>query len=367
MKKRKVNFMEDAMPSEIYQKLREKLDQYSCGFPLTESGVEFKILERIFTEEEAKMFLSLSLQVETPEEIARRLGAEPDIVGSLLRRMSDKGNVFSWHKGETVKYGAAPYILGLYEFQLNSMDKALAELCEQYFNEAFLKSIAAVDPLMRAIPIDRSLEVTRPIATYEDSRGIVKNKKLISLAKCICRVQQGLVEKGCGKPLEVCLSFGASAQHYIDQGLGRRITAEEALKVLDVAEEAGLVIQLTNSQNPGGLCCCCGDCCALLRALNQLPRPAEVVASKYFSVADTDLCTGCEFCIERCQMGAISLTDESLAQINLDRCIGCGLCVTQCPAGAIHLEIKPESRWVEPPETAMDALTMTALKRGKAA
>jgi electron transport complex protein RnfB len=149
--------------------------------------------------------------------------------------------------------------------------------------------------------------------------------------------------------------------------LGRLISVEEALKVLDVAEEAGLVIQLTNSQNPGGLCCCCGDCCALLRALNKMPRPAEVVASKYFAVADTELCTGCEFCVERCQMGAISLTEESLAQINLDRCIGCGLCVTQCPAEAIHLEIKPESRWVEPPETAMDALTMTAKKRGKAA
>jgi len=355
------------MPSEVYLRLREKLDQYSCGFPLTESGVELKILKNIFTEEEAEMFLCLSLQLETPEEIARRSGGEPDVVGPLLQKMKEKGNVFSWHKGETVKYGAAPFILGLYEFQLNRMDKELAGLCEQYFNEAFLKSIATVDPLMRAIPINRSLEVTRPIATYEDSRRIIKNKKLISLAKCICRVQQGLVDKGCGKPLEVCLSFGASAQHYIDQGLGHRITAEEALKVLDVAEEAGLVIQHSNSQNPGGLCCCCGDCCGLLRALNQLPCPAEAVASKYFAVAETDLCTGCEICLERCQMGAISLSEESLVQINLERCIGCGLCVTKCPAGAIQLEIKPEGQWIEPPKTAMDALTMMAKKRGKAA
>ena len=142
---------------------------------------------------------------------------------------------------------------------------------------------------------------------------------------------------------------------------------EEALKVLDTAEEAGLVIQNSNSQNPGGMCCCCGDCCALLRALNELPHPAEVVASKYFAVANTDLCTGCEICLDRCQMGAISLTDESLAQISLDRCIGCGLCVTKCPAGALHLEIKPEDQWVVPPKTAMEALTMMARKRGKAA
>ncbi len=235
--------MEPTKPTVIYQKLREKLDQYSCGFPLTESGVEFKILERIFTEEEAAMFLGLNLQLETAEEIARRLGTPSDVVGPLLQRMKEKGNVFYWHKGETFKYGAVPFILGLYEFQLNRMDKELAGLCEQYFTEAFLKSIGAVDPLMRAIPIHRSLEVSHPIATYEDSRRVIQNKNIISLAKCICRVQQGLVDKGCGKPLEVCLSFGASAQHYIDQGLGHRITAEEP----------GLVIQHSNSQNPGGV------------------------------------------------------------------------------------------------------------------
>jgi Na+-translocating ferredoxin:NAD+ oxidoreductase subunit B len=359
--------MEDTRLSEVFQKLREKLDQYSCGFPLTESGVEFRILERIFTEEEAEMFLGLRLQLETVEEISRRLGTQPDIVGPLLERMKEKGNIFSWHRGETVKYGAVPFVLGLYEFQLNKMDKELAGLCEQYFKETFLKSIASVDPLMRAIPINRSLEVSHPIATYEDSRQVIQNKKIISLARCICRVQQGLIDKGCGKPVEVCLSFGASAQHYIDHGLGRRITVEEALKVLDTAEEAGLVIQNSNSQNPGGMCCCCGDCCALLRALNELPRPAEVVASKYFAVADTDLCTGCEICLDRCQMGAISLADESLAQINPDRCIGCGLCVTKCPAGALHLEIKPEDQWVVPPKNAMEALTTMAQKRGKAA
>ncbi len=355
------------MPSEVYQKLREKLDQYSCGFPLTESGVEFKILKKIFTEEEAEMFLGLNLQVETAEEIAKRLGRPIETVEPILQKMNRKRNIFTWHRGETVNYGAVPYILGLYEFQLDAMDKELAKLCEQYFNEAFLDSLTSVDPLMRAIPINHSLEVSNPVATYEDSRELVKKKKLISLTKCICRVQQGLVDKGCGKPVEVCLQFGASAQHYIEQGLGRQISVEEALKVLDVAEEAGLVIQLTNSQNPGGLCCCCGDCCALLRALNKMPHPADVVISDYFAVVDQDLCPGCESCLDRCQMGAIEIQDGNTAQVNLDRCIGCGLCVTQCPTEALHLERKPESQRYIPPKNAMETLRMTALKRGKAA
>ncbi len=174
------------MVPEIYQQLREKLDQYSCGFPLTESGAEFKILEMIFTEEEAEMFLNLTLNLETGEDIARRLGRDPDSVVPLLKRMHEKGNVFGWRRGEEVKYGAVPFILGLYEFQLNRMDRELAGLCEQYFNEALLPRMAAVEPLMRAIPINRSLEAPHLVATYEDSRAIIRNKKLISLARCIC-------------------------------------------------------------------------------------------------------------------------------------------------------------------------------------
>ena len=38
------------MPSQVYYDLRDQLDQYSVGFPATESGVEMRILEKLFTE-----------------------------------------------------------------------------------------------------------------------------------------------------------------------------------------------------------------------------------------------------------------------------------------------------------------------------
>lgn len=148
-------------------------------------------------------------------------------------------------------------------------------------------------------------------------------------------------------------------------GAARQITVEEVLKVLDQAEEAGLVTEPSNSQNPGGLCNCCGECCAILCGLNKLPRPAEVVISNYFATVDPELCTGCETCLERCQMGAIALNDDEVAEINLDRCIGCGLCVTTCTGEALHLEIKPEGQRRKPPETGMEAMTAMAQKRGK--
>jgi ferredoxin len=352
------------MLSEIYRELREQLDQYSCGFPTTESGVEFEILEKLFTEEEAKMFLSLSLKAETPEEVAQRTGRDPTAVASILQRMSEKGLVFCLHKDKANCYGAVPFMLGIWEFQLGRMDRELAGLYDRYFEEAFLKSTTTVDPLMRTIPVNRSVEASHPIATYEDSREIVKSQSFIALANCICRVQQGLLDKGCQKPVEVCLLFGAWGQHYIDLGMARPITVTEALQVLDQAEEAGLVTQPSSAQNPGGLCNCCGECCAILRGLNKLPRPAEAVLCNYFGVVDAELCTGCGTCLERCQMGAIALNDEEVAEIDLDRCIGCGLCVTTCPTEALRLEIKPEDQRREPPKTGGDVVRMMAQKRG---
>ncbi|MBW2364769.1 MAG: 4Fe-4S ferredoxin, partial [Deltaproteobacteria bacterium] len=49
------------MSEEIYKKLREQLDQYALGFPETESGTEIKILRKLFTEEEASMYLDLTM------------------------------------------------------------------------------------------------------------------------------------------------------------------------------------------------------------------------------------------------------------------------------------------------------------------
>ena len=45
--------------SEIYEKLRERLDMFPQGFPRTESGVEMKILRELFTPEEAQIMLFL--------------------------------------------------------------------------------------------------------------------------------------------------------------------------------------------------------------------------------------------------------------------------------------------------------------------
>jgi len=84
--------------------------------------------------------------------------------------------------------------------------------------------------------------------------------------------------------------------------------------------------------------------------------------TNYFAVVDTELCTGCETCVERCQMDAITL-DEEKANIDLDHCIGCGLCVSTCPSDALSLKQKDKSSIRIPPTNMYKLYEQAGLER----
>ena len=357
--------LEAPMSSDVYVKLREQLDQYSVGFPATESGVEMKILKKLFTEEEARMLLNMSLMAETPEAVAGRTGRDVESVSALLEQMTGRGLLFRLNKDGNMKYAAAAFVVGIYEFQLNRLDRELAEWMEQYLEEAFDLQVTRETAPMRTVPVARSLNVAWPVAPYEDVKLIIRNKEKIAVAKCICRVQKGLLDETCDKPLEVCFSFGSHAQYYIDRGMARWIDQDEAMKILDQSEEAGLVPQPVNAVNPGGMCNCCGDCCGVLISLKKHPKPASMVLTNYYAEVDPERCTACETCLDRCQMDAITIGTEDLAEIDLDRCIGCGLCVTTCPSEALSLRLLPEDNRMKPFASIGEAMAALAEQRGK--
>lgn len=352
------------MTDSIYERLREQMDQYSTGFPSTESGVEIKILNKLFTEEEAQLYLDLSLLLEAPDSVAARTGRSPEDAAEKMETMAKKGLLFRHTKNGLKRYSAVPFVIGSYEFQLKHMDKELAELTNAFMEEAFLSSMSNNVVPLRTIPVKKSFDVVHKVAAYEDAKEIINSKKKIAVADCICRQQQSLLDKGCDKPREVCLMFGSHADYYVENNMARFIEAEEALEILDKCEKAGLVNQPANMVNPGGMCNCCGDCCGVLRALNLLPNPGELVYNKYWATTDQEACSACEVCLDRCQMNAIKIEENNAAVVDHARCIGCGLCVTTCPMDAIRLEEKPLELQVAPPATGQDLMSITAEKRG---
>jgi len=355
------------MDQDVFQKLQKQLDQYSIGFPATESGVEFKILRKLFSADAAALFTRMSPRLESAADLAARLGREPGQLATQLESMANRGLLFRLKKGGEPRYAAIPFIHGLFEFQVKNLDPELARLMEEYttdknFEQAMQTSAGA---FLRPIPVQRSVPVEHHVASYEDAAQILRAVDKIVLTDCICRKHKETVGQGCGKVMEACFMFGSMGQYYLDRGMGRQVGLDEALKVLAAAAQEGLVTQPGTAQNPAGMCNCCGDCCGVLATLNKHPKPASIVFSNHYASLDPAACTGCETCLERCQMGAIDIDADGKAIIDLDRCIGCGLCVITCPAEAITLALKPEGqRSGEPPRTGADQMRYMAQKRG---
>ncbi|MBF0099736.1 MAG: 4Fe-4S binding protein [Desulfobacterales bacterium] len=353
---------------DIFDQLRTRLDQLAF-FPKTEEKIEMKILRRLFTEEDARLFLQLTPMLQTPEEIAKKLAAsgmdhELPLLANQLESMAKKGLLFRHRKGDQVKYAIVPYIIGIFEHQLNHMDKTFAEENLAYFKSGFEKSFSGMNtPLLRTIPINKTILPELPIAPYDDVFKIVENQKIIAISPCICRRWARLTGNTCEKPEEVCFSFGAHADYYVENGMGRYISKDDAIAILKKNDEIGLVMQPFNAVKPGGMCSCCGDCCGVLKSIKMNPAPAQLVKSNYYVSVNESDCSGCETCVGRCQMEAIEIVD-AIAKINYDRCIGCGLCVSTCPTEAMSLVQKSQDHQYLPPSSGTETYLRIAKERG---
>ncbi len=352
-------------PADPYERLARHLDDLPGGFPPTDSGVELRILRRLFTPEEASLAVHLTPLPEPAHTIARRARLPLPHTSSTLETMARRGLIYRLRRGPQTLYSANQFVIGIWEFSLNSLDPDLIRDANEYFPTLFQPEVWRKAPQLRTIPVAESLPLDRPVLPYEDARQILRRHRRIAVAPCICRREHRIMGKGCNRPEETCLILGATADYFVENGLGRRITLDEALDILRLAEASALVLQPGNSQKPGNICCCCGCCCQVLKAFQRHPAPATIVSSPYLVATDEKECIGCGVCLERCQMGALSLNDGALS-LNLNRCVGCGLCVTACPTGALRLERKPTPLAPRVPKNRTAAYLHLALARGRA-
>jgi electron transport complex protein RnfB len=336
---------------QIYRKLAEHLDRLPDGFAPSETGADLRLLERLFTPQEAELATYLTLDREEARVIAGRAGLSPDEAERRLDGMARKGLIFAVYPqdGPTL-YQAAPWVIGIYEFQVNNLTEELRSAMDDYWSTRTPRPRVQTIPQMRTIPVGQSLEPRLEALPYEQVEALVRAHDRYAVAPCICRRQARLRGEGCDAPEESCLMFDEFADYYVRGGRGRAIDRAEVMDLLARADAANLVLQPTNSQRIGAICCCCGCCCGVLADLKNEPKPAEAVASAFIASLDPEVCQGCWTCLERCQMDALR-ADGDYVLLNADRCIGCGLCVSTCPSGALTLARKPESERTHVPDT----------------
>jgi len=353
------------MKNDVYSRLAAHLDDLPGGYPSTESGVELRILRRLFTPEEAEMALHLSVLPEEVKVIAHRAKLSVEKTQSLLDKMYQKGLILKIkRKDRTDLYMALQFAIGIWEYHVNDLDPELAKDVGEYIPILLDPEVWKKAPQLRTVPVNESIDHKLEILPYENVEELVKEQDKCLVAPCICRKEKKLLDEGCEKPEESCLIFGRGAELYHDRGIGRYIDREEALKILKKAEEAGLVLQPSNSKDIVNICCCCGCCCGVLRTIKNHPKPAMIVSSPFICEVDRDTCIGCGVCVTRCQMDALSLEDDK-AILDRDCCIGCGLCVTICLTDSLFLVRKPKSEQMHVPKTFRDTMIHLMKERGK--
>lgn len=344
---------------DVYRKLRKEINKMPIPFSETGSGVELRLLKHLFTPEEAQIALHLNIMPETLNRIHKRLqknGIEitKEELEKTLDNLVNKGAILGGRafeaKGKGKQYSLIHLAVGMFEFQIGRLTKGFVHDFEQYTKEQFQKDMFGTKTLqMRTIPISMAITPEIRIEPYDDMKKYVGGlREDIAVMNCVCRESAEVIGVTCSHSelRETCLTFNDAARYSIGRGYGRPITSQEAIDILNRAEEAGFVLQPQNAREPQFVCCCCIDCCHALKMVKMQSKPTDLGTVAYYTTIDPSKCKGCKKCIERCAMEAISLQDE-IAVVNLDRCIGCGACFTACKKGAHQLH-KKEKKYVPP-------------------
>jgi ferredoxin len=203
------------------------------------------------------------------------------------------------------------------------------------------------DPIMRVLPVWQAVANDANLQPWEDWREILREKPLISVVDCPCRLEVG----ACDRPVNVCLDFDRTAEYAIASGHGRKLSYEEALQVMDEAGRSGLVPTAVNTAAVTLMCNCCNDCCIEFQTLehSNIPLDHHYAKSRYEARIDQETCDGCQNCIDNCNFDAITMvkvpgSKKLKAQVDTEACYGCGCCFVVCDTKAVSLEcVRPVS------------------------
>jgi Pyruvate/2-oxoacid:ferredoxin oxidoreductase delta subunit len=358
-----------------YRHLQRRLDQPAQGAPASETLR--RILEVLFTEDEAQVVSLLPINAFTLEEAARILQKSNDEAKLILDALADKGLLFDFATGATQAYLMAPTMAGFFEFSLMRLDgrfdkRLLSELYYQYINteEDFLRRIFTLEPsIYRAFVQEAAIQERDRVVVldYERASRVVDTATCITVGTCYCRHKMQHMGQACRNPQEVCLTFNKSAESLSKHGVARQIEKAEARRILDQCIDLGLVQLGDNVQEAvNWICNCCSCCCEALVSYRKLGYNARITTN-FVSTYAGEACTACSACVDQCPVNAVTLGKDTKgndqAIVDGDRCIGCGVCVRFCRAGSLVMARRKETAFV--PKDSFERLVLSAAATGK--
>jgi ferredoxin len=363
------------MTPRSYRQLQARLDQAPQGAP--RSQALFRILEVLFSKEEARLVSVLPINMFTVREAARLWRKPEDEARAVLDGLADKGILFDFAIGEIQAYMLAPPMAGFFEFSLMRLDdrfdkRVLSELYHQYVNtkDDFIRAVFSIEPsILRAFVHEETIAERDAVVVldYERATRIIDTATCVSVGICYCRHKMQHVGRACNNPQEVCLTLNSAAATLSRHGIAREISKAEAHRILKECIGLGLV-QLGDNVQEGvnWICNCCSCCCEGLLAYRRL-RYNPRITTNFVSGEGGNECTVCGTCVKSCPVDAIALREESngddRAVVDADRCIGCGVCVRFCPTGNRVMQRRNETAFV--PKDTFERIVTSAISTGR--
>lgn len=338
----------------LYEKLAGHLSLLGMGYPPTEDLLD--ILRENFGALEAEVALAIPskvipLEPVSVEEISSRVDLSRPELKKILEGLSEKGLLF---EGPT-KSGEVGYALQQVGFSFpqtffwkgedSPHARHMANLIAKYFNRKVTREAysSRTNPY-RYVPLSGALEAgMQSVYPHHLMKKVIEGADDFAVCHCSCRMIARLRGNPCEHETEVCLKFDEIARYVIDKNLGRRVTREEARKIIGQTEAAGLVHFVDNAL--GDIkhnCNCCGCACWNVGSIKRRKIPRDILMATYFiRETDMDVCSGCGECADVCPVDAVKM-EEDRPVLDRDWCIGCGVCVTRCSNGAAKVSLRSD-------------------------
>ena len=306
------------------KKITDRVDVKLGMTQLDETSPEYYGLASVVTDEMAELALAMKVRVPTtPAEIGKKVGKDPVYVEQLFDQMSMIGLLeYNWENADHHKQWTLPiFVPGSAELMNMNLQQVEEhpEIAQFFERMAFLpltKITCMVPPGgagvgMHVIPVEKAIPATNESVDVEHiSHWLKKYEDHLGVGYCSCRNAMRLQGQGCGELQdEMCIAVGQFCDYCLETGKGRKITYEEAMEILQRAEDNGYVHQITNIDGEDkifAICNCALGSCFALRT-SQLFNTPNMSASAYRAHVDAEKCVACGKCAEVCPAGAAKL------------------------------------------------------------
>lgn len=304
----------------IILKLATKISLESLTYMgITYDDPEYRILEPIVTDAMAEICLHVTLNKgRTLEEIARRADKPVRYTLERLNELRHAGIVRCRFDDGVTTYYYPIWVPGIMEGILANREQCdenpvIGECFEEYTRRRAGILATNMGPgmgPMRVMPVGTAIASESKVASYDEVSYLIEKAHTISVGACSCRRSRRLMGEGCGHLEEdMCMYLNDNARTFIENGLHRQITKEEAYEILKRAEDNGLVHEVNKTdgwEDVGAICNCCGCSCYALRFANYFRAP-DMVRSNFVARVEKEKCVACGQCVENCQTNALKL------------------------------------------------------------